>query len=334
MPVLSVKSARELVTDCMRATGHSLEDAAIISDHIIDAELRGLSFGGLPRALSVAERIRATSTPPKPITVTRETPVSATLDGGDQVGYLVARRATEIALKKASEHGIAVVGARNTWYTGMFSYYLEMVTAAGFMGMVAGSGWKLVAPHGGTEGKFGTNPIAFGFPSKSDPIIWDIGTSNVMLGEAILSERLGVDLAPGLAFDRDGQPTEDPAAALAGAFTVWGGHKGSGLSMVVQLLGMMCGADASPKGQTDVGFFLVVVDPETLTSADDYQTRVSEFADSLRSTRPLDPARPVRVPFDRSIDARNKTLAGDAIEVSQPVLEGLLRIGSDTNLRN
>ena len=83
----------------------------------IDCELRGLGFGGLARALSVLERAE-TGPPPTPIRTTHETPVSAALDGGDQVGYLVATRATEIAIAKARDHGLAVVGARNTWYTG------------------------------------------------------------------------------------------------------------------------------------------------------------------------------------------------------------------------
>lgn len=233
----------------MTANGHSPDDAAIIADHLIDCELRGLSYGGLPRAQSVVERIRKRAGPGQPITVLSETPVSARLDGGDQAGYLVGRRATEIAIAKARASGIAVVGASNTWYTGMFSYYLEMITTAGFAGMIAGSSGQKVAPEGGTEGRFGTNPIAFGFPSGATPVIWDIGTANLMVGEAVLAKRLGQPLAPGRAFAPDGSPTDDPGAALKGAFTVWGGHKGSGLAMMVQLLGMMAGAAAANRLQ-------------------------------------------------------------------------------------
>ena len=114
-------------------------EAGIIADHLIDCELRGLSFGGLPRALSIVEHIRALP-PRRPITVLQEAPVSATLDGGEQVGYLVGRRATGIAIEKARAGGIAVVGASRTWFTGMYSHYLEKVAAAGLVGMIAGSG--------------------------------------------------------------------------------------------------------------------------------------------------------------------------------------------------
>ena len=324
--ILSIRDARALAKACMVAVGHTDAEAETIADHLIDCELRGLSFGGLPRALSIIERIQQTTTPRRAIELVRETPVSASLDGGDQVGYLVARQATDIAIEKAKTTGLAVVGASNTWYTGMFSYYLEMVTKAGLAGMIAGSGGPIVAPHGGTEGRFSTNPIAFGFPSATSPVIWDIGTSSVMLGEVMLQQRLGGTLPEGLAFAPDGQPTRDPGAALAGAFTVWGGHKGSGLSLVVQLLGMMAGQTTAPRGVSDCGFLILVVDPELLTSAKDFRQRVSDYADSVRSTRPVDPDSPVRVPFDRSLAERSRRLSENTIEVPNEVYDALLRV--------
>ena len=324
--ILSIADARALVESCMMALDHSEEEARIIADHLIDCELRGLSFGGLPRALSIAERIRRTTTPRRPLQTLRESPVSASLDGGDQVGYLVARRATTMAIEKAGRTGLAVVGATNTWYTGMFSVYMEMATRAGFVAMAAGSSAPTVAPHGGTEGRFGTNPIAFGFPSTPDPVIWDIGTSALMIGEVVLRGRLGEPLPEGVAFDRNGAPTQDAAAALDGALAVWGGHKGSGLALVVQLLGMLCGAEAEPPKTAGCGFFVLVVNPEILTSAEDFARRVSLFAERVRATKPLDPARPVRMPFDRSAAERSRRLAEDAIEVPSAVHDALLQL--------
>ena len=325
--VLTIEEARRLVEDCMVAVGHSATEAADIADHLIDCELRGLSFGGLPRALSVIERIQSASTPRRAITVLRETPVSASLDGGNQVGYLVGRRATELAIDKTRQTGIAVVGASKTWYTGMFSYYLERITNAGFVGIIAGSGGQKVAPHGGTEGRFSTNPIAFGFPSNTTPVIWDIGTAGVMLGEVVLKQRLGELLPEGLAFDADGQPTRDPSAALKGAFTVWGGHKGSGLALVVQLLGMMAGQATAPALLQDCGFFVLVINPALLTSTDDYFQRVSDYAESVRATQPVDASNPVRVPFDRSIAERRKRIEVNAIEVPDRIYDALVAAG-------
>ncbi len=325
---MPLSDARTLVTAAMAAIGHTPAEAGIIADHLIDCELRGLSFGGLARALSIAERVRAEPARPQPIRVVSQTPVSATIDGGDQVGYLVGLRALELAVDKARAHGMAVIGAHNTWYTGMFSYYLERAAAAGLAGMIAGSGPAAVAPHGGTEGRFGTNPIAFGFPAEPTPVIWDIGTSEVMYGEVMLKDRLGEKLGPGQAYDAEGAPTLDPAAALRGAFGVWGGHRGSGLAMVVQLLGMLSGAAAAPPGLSDCGFFVLLIDPATLTDADDYRRRVTEYATSMRATRPVEGGPAVRVPFDRSVTARAETLRRGTIEVSDTVVTGLRRVAA------
>ncbi|WNF00674.1 Ldh family oxidoreductase [Streptomyces luomodiensis] len=325
MTTLTPSEAHALVSAAMARAGHSAAEAEIIADHLLDCELRGLSFGGLARALSVVERLRTTPQPPGPIRVVAETAVSASLDGGDRVGYLVGMRALDLAVEKARAHGVAVVGARNTWYTGMFSYYLEKAADAGLAGMIAGSGPAVVAPHGGTEGRFGTNPIAFGFPSTPAPVIWDIGTASVMYGEVMLKARLGARLEPGQAYDATGAPTLDPAAALEGAFGVWGGHKGSGLAMVVQLLGMMAGAAADPPGVSDCGFLVLLVDPGVLTDPEDYRRRVAAFADAIRATRPVDGGAAVRVPFDRSVAHREETLRRGTIDVPAAVVEAMRR---------
>ena len=325
--IITIEKATSLVRAAMQATGHTADEAKTISDHLIDCELRGFSFGGLSRAVSIVERIRATERPRRPMTVVKETAISASLDGGDQVGYLVAAKATDMAISKARSAGLAVAGAKETWYTGMYSYYLEKVTKAGFAGMIGGSAPPRVAPHGGTEGRFGTNPVAFGFPSTGVPVIWDIGTAAVMSGEVMLHQRLGQPLPAGVAFDRDGMPTRDASEALAGAFGVWGGHKGSGLAMSMQLLGMMCGAAAAPPVVSDCGFFLIVIDPELLAPGEDYPARVAHYADDLRATRPLDISNPVRVPFERSAAVRDQRRADGVIEVPDKIAAMLQEVG-------
>jgi len=130
---LRVSEARQLAVRIMSALGHDADDSGLIADHLIDCELRGLSYGGLARAISIAERIARTGDRRRPIAIRHETPVSAQIDGGDHLGYIVAHRATEIAVEKASAAGIAMVGANDTWYTGMLSWYAEMAAARGLV---------------------------------------------------------------------------------------------------------------------------------------------------------------------------------------------------------
>src|SRR5262245_59256556 len=158
---LTVSAAHQLVVRIMSALGHDVEGAVLIADHLIDCELRGLTYGGLARAISIAERISRSRDRRRPIRIAHETPVSAQIDGGDHLGYIVAHRATTLAIEKASAAGIAVVGANDTWYTGMLSYYAEMSAARGLVSMIASNASPCVAPHGATEGRFGTNPICF-----------------------------------------------------------------------------------------------------------------------------------------------------------------------------
>jgi len=89
---LGVTDAQHLVARCMRALGHDADEASIIADHLIDCELRGVGYGGLPRALSICERFQRLGDRRRPIRITHETPVSALVEGGDNLGYLVAHR--------------------------------------------------------------------------------------------------------------------------------------------------------------------------------------------------------------------------------------------------
>jgi delta1-piperideine-2-carboxylate reductase len=307
----------------MAALGYDAADAALIADHLIDCELRGLGYGGLARALSIAERIERMGDCRRPISIVHETPVSARLDGGDNIGYVVAQRATTVAIKKAEAAGIAVVGASDTWYTGMLSYYAEMAAARGLVSMIASNASPWVAPHGAVEGRLGTNPICFGFPSAHEPVILDIGTSAIIHAEVTLARRLGNELPENTAFDRDGLPTRDPAAALAGAFAPWGGHKGSGLGIVVQLLGIMAGSPPFPPELAGFGYLIVAMRPDLMGPAETFRENVSAFANAVRSARPVDGGPPVRMPFDRSRRERQRRLAEDTIEIPEVLVTQL-----------
>ena len=325
---VSVGRATELAVGALRGIGYPAQDAATIADHLIDCELRGLGYSGLARILSIAERLGDAGPTAEPIRVLRDNPVSAQLDGADNVGYLVALRATETAITKAQTTGLAAVGADNTWYTGMLSYYAELITARGLVAMIASNATPWVAPFGGSQARFGTNPFCFGFPTGASlPLIWDIGTSEIIHAQAVLAQRTGSPLPDGVAYDVDGAPTVDPAAALAGSFVAWGGHKGSGLGVSVQLLGALVGSPVLPGQLTDFGFFVLAIDPECFGPADEYTAKVSGYAETLRATRPLDPARPVRVPFERSAAERTRRRGDDALDIEPDVIFAVEALG-------
>lgn len=323
---LSIEDALNLVVEVMKKYGHNEEYAKIIGDHIIDCELRGLAYGGLARIVSITERLDRTGTPERLVETIHETPVSARLNGHDNLGYVVALKATEIAIEKASVSGISLVGANETWYTGMLSYFAEIAAARGMITIIASNATPWVAPHGAVDGRFGTNPICFGFPSEGDPVIWDIGTSSIMHAEVMLARRLGKEIGDGLAFDAAGNPTQDPEAALGGAFTPWGGHKGAGLGMIVQMLGILAGSPVEPPDLAGFGFLIVTMKPDLLMPEPEYRRKVAAYAEYVRSARPVSGGQAVRMPFERSARVRRQRLEENEIEVSDLVYKRLNNI--------
>lgn len=319
---LPIDDVADLARGVLQTLKYDTEEIEAINDHLMDCEYRGVSYGGLARTLTLHERLARTGgrTPDKHAVV-HETATSARIDGADEVGYLVALDATRIAIDKAKAEGLSIVGASNTWCSGMSSYYLERVAAEGLIGITISSVDAVVAPFGSSEAKLGTNPIAIVFPTNGEPVLWDIGTSAVMIAEATLAARTGQQLKPGLAYAFDGSPTTDPAAALEGALGVWGGHKGSGLSIMIQMLGFLAGAQAEPGYLTDHGFLMLVIDPAIFGDTAAVLRNASKFADSIGSARPLDPSVPVRMPFEGSRQRRRKALERGWLEVDEVVVE-------------
>jgi delta1-piperideine-2-carboxylate reductase len=312
---LSIEEANALAEAVLMKLGYRQDEARIAAGHLIDCELRGLEYAGFARMLSITDRIDRTGHSGREITVTKETAVSAAIDGADKVGYLVAQRATDIAIEKALASGVSIVGANETWYTGMLSYYAEQATAKDLVIMIASNASAWVAPYGGTEGRFGTNPICFGFPSDGDPVIWDIGTSDIIHAQVVLARRLGQQIPEGVAYGADGRPTTDPATALGGAFTAWGGPRGSGLAIVVQLFGMMAGSPMMPGEMKSFGMVIMAARPDLLTDMSSFKKEVAAYSDAIRSTRPVEGGGPVRMPFDRSRQLRAEKLRQGFIEV-------------------
>jgi delta1-piperideine-2-carboxylate reductase len=316
---LPLQEATALAEAALIRLGHEVKDASVAARHLIDAELRGLGYAGFGRLVSISERIKKCGYSRQKIAITKETSVSAHIDGGDHLGLVVAMRATEIAISKAEESGVAIVGASNTWYTGMLSYYAERTLEHDLVVMIASNGTPRVAPFGGTERRYGTNPICFGFPSAVHPVVWDISTSALSHAAVMFDRRLGRKLGEGLAFDSEGKPTTDPIEALAGAFSAWGGHRGSGLGIVVQLLGMLAGSAMLPGDLRDFGFLIIAIRPDLLTSLDEFKIKVAQYAEVIQATRPIEGGERPRMPFDRSRNERAERVAKGFIDIPDPI---------------
>ncbi len=297
--------ATELGMGALKRIGYSAEDAKIITDQLIDNALCGYRFASLPRILAIAGNNK-TRNERRPIKIVHETPLSGLIDGGNNLGYVSVYRATELAIKKARERGFAMVGVYDSYYSGRSAYFMEMIANAGFVGIHAASTRPHVLPIGGIKPVFGTNPLCIGFPSSKGPVVYDIGTASIMVGEVQLFAHIGQELREGIAFDEDGNPTRDPNVALRGGWVPFGGHKGYGLSFAVQALGLLAGAALTQGTVKDYGFLLLVIDPKLTLPGGEFPDHMAGLVDKIKAT----PRRPgvdeIRIPSERAFRERER----------------------------
>lgn len=319
---ISVEEAEHLATKALLRLGYTTDDTKIICDHLLDSELRGYGIAGLARILSIADRL-GTNTPSHAFEVTKDEATTAQIDGKDTLGYLIAYKATEMAIQKAKTMGVAAVGANNTYYTGMLSYYAEMAAAQDLVTIIASNASPWVAPEGTHKALLGTNPFCVGIPTDNVPIIYDIGTSRIIHAQVLLAQRTGKPLPPDTAFDAEGNPTTDPAEALNGALAIWGGAKGSGLAIAVQLLGILAGSPALPPNLQDFGYFIIAVDPAKFRPIQEFKSEVGNLIEAFHSTQSASGLGSLRLPFERSNRVRDQTRADGGFEVDEVVVTKL-----------
>jgi L-2-hydroxycarboxylate dehydrogenase (NAD+) len=319
---ISFLDARNLVIAILVKNNVTLDHAGIVADHLIDAASAGHAFAGLPRVLALVENLRRRP-PARDITFEQKSRNSIIIDGGGINGYVTSLLGIDKAIELARISGVAFVGIKDTWFSGRLAYYVERAARAGFVAIHSANTMARVAPSGGIDRIFGTNPIAFAFPSDPDPLVIDFGTGMTTWGEVLLREKLGKPLEPGVAVDAQGEPTVDPSQALQGAFLPWGGHRGSGIALVVQVLALLCGSQIVVEDVSECGFFFLVFDPELLMPRDKFRADVTELVSRIEASRPAPGVAKVRVPGRASAAARSSTVRRGSIDVDDAILRAL-----------
>ncbi len=320
---LATQEAWNLSHAVLLRIGYSAENAAIVSDHLLDAALCGYEYSGLPKILEIAQAAKA-RLPTTPIRTLKDTPVSALLDGGNHVGMVSMFHATQVAINKAQAMGFALVGLTNSWMSGRSAFYVEQIARAGLVAIHTVSSASLVAPHGGARPAVGTNPIAFGFPGEPNPLIIDMGTSAFMateLGLYIRSNRL---LPEGVAIDRHGQPTRDAAQAREGSILPLAGHKGFALALAMKALGILAGSGLNEA--KDYGYLIIAFKPDLLIPLDEFKAELSQMIDRVKATPRLAEVDEIRIPSERSFRERERNRSA-GIWIDRHILRSLEGLG-------
>ena len=316
---LSVAEARALAEQSLQRIGYDIAEARIVAEHVLDAALCGYEYSGLPKILNVAEH-KYLRLPRRPMRAVRETPVSALYDGGNNLGMVTVYHAAQAAIAKAGEHGIAVIGVNNSWMSGRGAHYVEMIARAGLIGMHTVNSTRHVAPPGAARAAIGTNPIACAFPTLAEPFVIDLGTSAFMSTDMQFRIRRGELLPEGVAIDRDGAPTRDPAAALQGALLSFGGYKGFALALMTLGLGVLAGAGTDL--DQSYGYLVIAIKPDLLVPLEDYRRHLSEALARIKATPLQSGADEIRMPSEHSLRERARQLR-DGIEIDRKIYDTL-----------
>ncbi len=325
---LTVAEARALGEAAMRGAGHDAEDAWILTDHVLDAALCGYEYSGLPKLLNVVDAADF-QRPRRPVSVVRETPVTAMMDGGNMNGMIAAYRASQATIERASASGLAVVCMANTWMTGRSAYYCEMIARAGLVVIHTVASPPSVAPFGGARPALGTNPIAFGFPTESDPLVIDMGTSAFMATDLQFRARLGTPIPECVALGPNGHPTTNAAQARLGTLLPFGGpeggYKGFGLALAMDALGLL--SVGIRPAETVSGYVFIAFKPDLFLPAEDYRHELTQRIAGIKATPRQPGVQEIRIPGERAYRTRARLLQ-EGIEIDRKIYDALQRLSA------
>jgi LDH2 family malate/lactate/ureidoglycolate dehydrogenase len=327
---------RRFVAEAMRAVGLPENDAATVARLTSEADLTGADAHGVFRLPQYVRRINGGAVNTRPAIEARRTaPGTAIVDGDNGMGHLVMARAAETAVALAREAGVSWVAVRRSNHAGPAGIYAEMPAAAGMVGIysVVASA-NHMAPWGGREMLLGTNPLAIAIPcGDAPPLVLDIATTTVSYGTVKNYALQSRQMPEGWMVDRaDGKPLIDPTRAGEGMLLPVGGHKGSGLAIVLGLLaGPLSGAvfgrdvidfNADSSGKTNTGHFIMALDIARFAAPQAFYGEVNRHLADLRASERLSRAQPIRMPGDQRAVRRAERLR-DGVPISAALREKL-----------
>lgn len=290
------KELRSLVIERLTEGGLNKPHAQIVADVLVHADLRGVRSHGVIRTEHYVTRLKAGSLNPNPAFDLKEVRSGAAVLNADAgMGHVACCEAMDKAIDMAKKSGIAMVGVENGSHCGALSYFVLRAVAKDMIGMAVTHTDKCVAPFGGAKAFFGTNPIAYGFPTKNnDPVVLDMATSNTAFGNILHAKEQGTPIPDDWGIDSEGTPTTDPEKVEA--MTPFGGYKGYGMALVIDVLtGVLMGAKYGPHitamyGDYDkpreLASLMIAIDPSTFTSVDGFKAQMDAMVDELHAQSP------------------------------------------------
>lgn len=299
------------------AGGSDAREARLVAENLVTANLTGHDSHGIGMIPRYVESLQEGGLQPnRHPAVKFDGGALVALDGQAGYGQVIGLEATDIAIERAMQHGVCVLALANSHHLCRIGQWAEQAVAQGlvsisFVNVISRS---IVAPFGGSDARFGTNPCTIGVPlAGQPPFILDMATSGVAQGKVRVAHNKGERLPPGLLLDDQGNPTLDARFGVIepfGALTTFGLHKGYGLAVVCELLGgALSGggtwhtSDRSKKRVLN-GMLSILIDPKKLGTADVFEREARAFIDWVKQSPPAPGADRVRIAGDPERETR------------------------------
>lgn len=348
MPTIAPDVLHTFVRDTCAALGSSETEQALVADQLVGANLAGHDSHGVgmvPAYVNgaVAGQLKINGHPE----VVQDSGALLVLDGKQAFGQVNGFEAMNMAIDRAKEHGVAITGLRNSFHIGRIGHWGEQCAAAGMASLhfvnVMGHG-PLVAPYGGRQARFITNPVCIAVPGRPDgdgnrPLaMLDMATSTIAAGKARVAHEEGRPIPDNAMIDADGKVTNDPGGLFtqprSSALLAFGDHKGSGLAIMAELVGaaLIGGATMQPGNERVAGRVInnmlsIVIDPAATGSAEGFVTEAEAYLDYVRAADLREGFEEVLMPGDP--EKRSRAARSDAIPIDDATLD-LLRGAAGT----
>ena len=352
MITVPAETLKRQIAEIYRAWGMSEEHIATTVDLMVEADLRGIDSHGIGMVPAYDGYRREGKVKVQPdIRIVKEGPTFVLIDAGQSLGHVPARTAMSMAIEKCAETGIGFGSVRNSNHFGAAGVYSTMALERGFVGIaVTGTTQRSVVPTFAREPMFSTNPIAFAAPAaQNEPYSLDMATSTVAVGKLQIARRAKKPIPVGWAVNANGEPEQDPAAAVAstpkrltplGGTRTLGSHKGYGLAMVVEILGSILSGSGvggrdlktgQPGPAINVGHFFLSLDPAFFRGEPAaFTADMDRLIDYLHATPPADPDRPVLVAGEPEWRERERRLR-DGIPMTDTLHDEIREVARGCN---
>lgn len=332
--------------EALLACGLPDADAQSVAEAMIEADLTGADAHGIFRLGQYVNVLRAGRINPKPkMQVLQRGPATALVDGDNGMGHLVMSFAANTAVELARESGVGWVGARRSNHAGAAGVYAAIPLRHGMIGIYgAVSSANHMAPWGGSEALLGTNPVAVAIPAGEEaPVVLDIATSVASFGTIRAHVLENEPMPEGWIVDRKtGKPITDPKRVPEGVLLPIGGHKGSGLALIIGILaGTLNGAafardvrDFTSPGsdECNTGQFVIALDIARFIAPDVFAAEVDRHLRDLKSSAPLPGFDAIRMPGEER-RRRKQDRSRNGVELSAALLKQLDGLAGSLKLK-